>query len=151
MRFGSQLILMKKRKDVLTKKQRSYCMSRVRSKDTKVEVLMRSNLFKKGYRFRKHTKDLAGKPDIVFRSLKLAIFIDGDFWHGRNFANLQKQLSPFWKKKIEDNIKRDIKNFKSLRAMGWKVVRIWEKDYYKAPANELDKLVSTIESLKKCG
>ena len=71
--------------DTLTKEQRSYCMSRIRSKDTKIEILLRKALFKKGFRYRINYKKLPGSPDIVFVKSKVAVFIDGDFWHGRDF------------------------------------------------------------------
>ena len=72
--------------DNLTPTQRSYCMSRVKGKDTSIERLVRSELHKRGFRFRKHVKTLPGKPDIVFPKAKVAVFVDGDFWHGYDFV-----------------------------------------------------------------
>lgn len=129
----------KKRTDVLTPQQRSFCMSRVKSKNTKVEILVRSSLFKEGYRFRKHTS-LPGKPDIVFPKKKLAVFIDGDFWHGRHFHKWSHKLKPFWYDKISKNITRDKKTKRKLQRHGWKVVRIWEKNVYKNIELELNKI-----------
>ena len=117
--------------DTLTKKQRSYCMSQVKAKDTSLEVQIRSILHNKGYRFRKHVKSLPGKPDIVFPSTKVVVFIDGDFWHGYRFPQWQHTLSPFWQKKIGGNRLRDQKNFRKLRKDGWKVIRIWQHEIKK--------------------
>ena len=77
--------------DNLTKKQRSYCMSRVKNKDTDIEKIVRSELHKRGYRFRKHLKKLPGTPDIAFTRAKVAVFIDGDFWHGYRFSPMGAQ------------------------------------------------------------
>ena len=117
--------------DVLTPAQRSYCMSRIRGKDTSIEILVRSALHKKGYRFRKHVNDLPGRPDVVLTAHKLVIFIDGDFWHGRRFDSWKRKLTPHWRDKISKNIKRDQSNFRRLRYSGWKVVRIWESQIKK--------------------
>lgn len=129
-----------KRKDVLTPKQRSYCMSQVKSKDTKIELIVRSALFAKGYRFRKHVSALPGKPDIVFVKQNVAVFIDGDFWHGKNFSEWSSKMSPFWKKKIEGNILRDKRNRRKLKALGWKVIRIWESNIKSSLSKEISKI-----------
>src|SRR5437870_5476979 len=81
--------------DNLTTHQRSYCMSRVRNRDTDLEAMVRSELFRRGWRFRKHVSSLPGTPDIVFPSHCLAVFIDGDFWHGYRFPQWKGNLSPF--------------------------------------------------------
>ncbi len=112
--------------DNLTRQQRSYCMSRIKGKDTGLEMRVRSELHKRGLRFRKHVKELPGKPDIVFSKAKVAVFIDGDFWHGYRFPAWEHKVSDFWKTKINENRKRDIKNHRALRYSGWKVVRIWQ-------------------------
>lgn len=114
--------------DNLTKKQRSYCMSRVKSRDTALETNVRTELFRRGFRFRKHVATLPGKPDIVFTSAKLAIFLDGDFWHGYRFPVWRSSLPNFWRDKIEKNRDRDRRNFAKLRRMGWLVLRIWQHD-----------------------
>jgi len=85
-------------------------MSRIKGKDTRPEMKVRSALHKKGLRFRKHVKDLPGKPDIVFPKDKVAVFIDGDFWHGYRFPAWEDKVSDFWKKKITGNRKRDARN-----------------------------------------
>ncbi len=112
--------------DTLTPEQRSYCMSRVRSEDTSLEVLIRSKLRKRGLRFKKNVKELPGKPDIVFHRSKVAVFIDGDFWHGYRFPIWRDKVSDFWQEKIAKNRERDQKNFKKLRKSGWRVIRIWQ-------------------------
>ena len=117
--------------DNLTPKQRSYCMSRIKGKDTWLELRMRSALQKKGLRFRKNVKELPGKPDIVFYKERVVIFLDGDFWHGYPFPSWQNKVSNFWKLKILGNRVRDNKNHRKLRQMGWTVVRIWEHQVQK--------------------
>lgn len=112
--------------DNLTPQQRRYCMSRVKGKDTGPERLVRSELHKRGLRFRKHVKELPGKPDIVFTKARVVVFIDGDFWHGYRFPAWEHKLSPFWKNKIAKTRERDRKNFAKLRRMGWHVIRVWE-------------------------
>ena len=112
--------------DNLTPAQRSYCMSRVKGKDTALERAVRSELHMRGLRFRKHVRQLPGKPDIVFARAKVAVFVDGDFWHGYRFPVWESTLSPFWKSKISETRIRDQRNFRRLRRMGWRVVRLWE-------------------------
>ena len=112
--------------DNLTPAQRRYCMSRVRSGDTDIERLVRSELHRRGLRFRKHAKDLPGRPDLVFRSEQVAVFIDGDFWHGYRFPVWADKVSDFWRAKIQINRDRDDRNFRSLRRMGWHVIRLWQ-------------------------
>lgn len=114
--------------DNLTPEQRSYCMSRVKGKDTGLERLVRSELHRRGLRFRKHVKDLPGRPDIVFSKARVAVFIDGDFWHGYRFPSWEHKVSDFWKTKISKNRERDRKNHRKLRKMGWKVIRLWQHD-----------------------
>lgn len=111
----------------------SRMMAAVKNKNSKAELLLRSTLWQRGLRFRKHAK-LIGKPDIVFPRARIAIFVDGDFWHGnawrlRGLPNL-KSLFPtrteWWVNKITRNIERDGEVTKALRAEGWKVLRFWE-------------------------
>ena len=126
--------------DNLTQKQRSYCMSRVKGKDTGLEKAVRSELHKRGLRFRKHTGKLPGKPDIVFVKAKVVVFLDGDFWHGYRFPQWEKTLAKFWRNKIGETRKRDQRNFAKLRRMGWRVIRIWEHSIEK----DLDGVVKKI-------
>ena len=112
--------------DILTPEQRSYCMSRIRGKDTSIELQLRSALHGRGLRFRKNVMSLPGRPDIVFPRTRVAVFIDGDFWHGFRFSQWADRLSAYWASKIERNRARDVKNFRRLRREGWRVVRVWE-------------------------
>jgi len=114
--------------DNLTEAQRSYCMSRCKGRDTALERIVRSELHKKGLRFRKHTGKLPGKPDIVFGKARVVVFLDGDFWHGYRFPQWEKKLPKFWRNKIGETRKRDRRNFAKLRRMGWRVIRIWQHE-----------------------
>jgi DNA mismatch endonuclease (patch repair protein) len=131
--------------DVMTRKQRSYCMSRIRGKDTGIERLVRSEIQKRGFRFRKHVTGLPGRPDLVFVRRKVAVFIDGDFWHGRAFKQWGYKLTPKWRDKIECNIRRDRRNFGRLRRMGWHVVRVWEKDINRDLERVVERIVKKLE------
>lgn len=112
----------------INKKKRSYIMSCIRSKNTKIELILRKALWQKGLRYRIHYKTI-GKPDVVFASKKVAIFIDGDFWHGWNWKKLRPKLkNRFWVNKITRNMRRDKEVNSRLEMMGWKVIRIWEHD-----------------------
>jgi DNA mismatch endonuclease (patch repair protein) len=105
---------------------RSRVMGRIRGRDTGPERVVAAGLTALGFRFESHARDLPGRPDFVMREIKLAIFVDGDFWHGHRFALWRDKLSPAWELKIAGNRKRDTRNFRLLRAQGWKVVRLWE-------------------------
>ncbi len=132
--------------DNLTPQQRSRCMSRVKNKDTDIERLVRTELHRRGYRFRKHVKRLPGTPDIVFTKAKLAILIDGDFWHGYRFPVWEHKVSEFWKQKIRKNRERDQKNIRKLRRMGWRVVRLWKHQIDGDLETCLNKIITEIES-----
>ncbi len=112
--------------DNLSTEQRRKCMAANRSVDTSPEVAVRSALHRRGLRFRKHVSTLPGRPDVVFVSAKVAVFVDGDFWHGYRLPAWEKTLAPAWRKKIRHTRRRDQKNFRRLRSRGWKVVRVWE-------------------------
>lgn len=130
--------------DNLTPEQRRYCMSRIKGKDTGPEVRVRSELHRRGLRFRKHVKDLPGKPDVVFPRAKVAVFIDGDFWHGYRFSSWEHKVSDFWRKKISKNRERDGRDHQMLREMGWKVVRLWQHELEKDLEASIDRVVSTV-------
>jgi DNA mismatch endonuclease, patch repair protein len=113
----------------------SFNMSRVRGKNTKPEIALRRALRASGLRFRLHT-ELPGRPDVVFVSAKLAVFVDGEFWHGRNVERLPQQLhvrKKFWLEKIRANIERDRRNNIDLKAAGFRVIRLWGRDVLKDP------------------
>lgn len=104
-------------------------MSRIRSKNTKPEVLVRRYLFSRGFRFRINVKRLPGTPDIVLRKYRTVIFVNGCFWHGHEgcrYFVLPKSNVEFWTNKIERNQERDLKSRMQLRNMGWHVIQIWE-------------------------
>lgn len=115
--------------DVLSKEQRKRCMSHVRGKDTKPEVMVRQYLFANGFRYRLYRKDLPGKPDIVLPKYKTVIFINGCFWHGHSgckYATIPEANHDFWLAKISGNIERDKSNHAKLFELGWKVIEIWQ-------------------------
>lgn len=111
---------------------------RNRSRDTRAEVLLRRELWKRGLRFRLHYTHLPGKPDIIFPRAKLVVFCDGDFWHGRNWKQRRSRLArganaEYWIPKIQANIRRDRKVSQQLIAAGWKVLRFWETEVLLKP------------------
>ena len=115
--------------DRLSKERRSWNMSRIRAKDTKPELIIRSVLHRFGYRFRLHRKDLPGKPDIVMSKYKTVIFVHGCFWHRHENcreASRPKTNSEYWEAKINRNIERDNNNVTLLQKEGWNVIIIWE-------------------------
>ncbi len=115
--------------DKLTPEQRHYCMSRIRSKNTKPEVIVRKYLFSHGFRYRINVKKLPGTPDIVLRKYHTVIFVNGCFWHGHEgckYYVIPKSNTEFWKKKIERNRQRDLEERIRLRDMGWHVIQLWE-------------------------
>lgn len=132
--------------DHLTPAQRFRAMSNVKLKDGSLEMIVRSELHKRGYRFRKHVKSLPGSPDAVFPKEKVAVFIDGDFWHGYRFPAWEHKLKDFWKEKISENRRRDQRNFRKLRRMGWRVIRIWQHEIKQNPESCIDRIISTLEA-----
>jgi DNA mismatch endonuclease (patch repair protein) len=115
--------------DQLTKQHRSWNMSRIRGKDTKPEMRVRSLLHRMGFRFRLHRKDLPGKPDIVLPAYETVIFVHGCFWHrhpGCRFAYTPKSRVAFWQTKFRRNVERHQEVEAELEELGWRVVVIWE-------------------------
>ena len=136
--------------DVFSKKKRSQIMSLIRSTNTKPEVALRklvsSTVYPRGYRYRIHHKKVIGKPDMVFVASKIAVFVDGAFWHGYDFKNRKKRLpKKYWLKKIEKNMERDKRVNRKLRKEGWQVVRIWEHDLKKRPEKVLTVIMNYLE------
>lgn len=114
-----------------TTKKRSKIMSKIRGKNTKPEMLFRKALWKKGVRYRVNTNKLPGKPDISIQKYKLAIFIDGEFWHGYNWNERKETIHSnrgFWIPKIERNMQRDEEVNQLLADLGYCVFRFWERD-----------------------
>ena len=130
--------------DPRTAEQRFLAMSNVRLKDGSLETAIRSELHKRGYRFRKHVNTLPGRPDAVFPKEKIAVFIDGDFWHGYRLPEWEHKLNDFWKQKIRTNRERDRRNFIKLRRMGWHVIRIWQHEIVKEPHKCVDRVIMSI-------
>ncbi len=132
--------------DVLTKEQRRKNMQRIKGKNTSIEQLLRKSLWKKGYHYRKNYKKLPGSPDIVLTKYKIAIFCDGDFFHGKDWEKLRRRLErgdngEYWIKKIERNREHDDEVNKQLLFQGFTVLRFWEEDIRK----HTDICIQTIE------
>lgn len=130
--------------DIMSKAQRSRHMARVRSRNTNFERtflrLLSAVLYPQGYRYRKHCRGVFGTPDIVFHKFKLAIFMDSDFWHGRNYNVLADRMSAFWRKKIERNMERDRQVARKLRRSGWSVLRFGERQIKKRPLSAIARI-----------
>jgi DNA mismatch endonuclease, patch repair protein len=113
-----------------TTPDRSKLMGQIKSKNTKPEVLLRKELWKRGYRYRTNVKKIPGKPDIVISKFKVVIFVDGEFWHGYQWDDKKEKIKTnrgFWIPKIERNIQRDEEVNELLEAQGWTVIRFWGK------------------------
>lgn len=130
--------------DFWSKDKRSNVMSRIKSKNTKPELLLRSALHKEGFRYRIHIKDLPGKPDIVMPKYKTVIFVNGCFWHyHKNCTDgrIPKSNTSFWEKKISHNVEKDEANYDYCRKLGWNVLVIWECEIEK----DLSEMVNQIK------
>ena len=132
--------------DNLTPDQRKKNMQHIRSDNTKIETILRKALWNKGYRYRKNYKDLPGKPDIVLAKYKIAIFCDGEFFHGKDWDSLKTRLEKgknpeFWINKIERNRNRDYENDKKLLFLGYTVIHFWGQDIIK----HTDECIQAIE------
>ncbi len=117
-----------------TKEQISYNMKQVKNKDSVIEITLRKELWNRGLRYQKNVTGIFGKPDLVFKGKKVAIFCDSEFWHGYNWEERKKDFKShqeFWIPKIERNMQRDIEVNEELQKQGWKVIRFWGKDIKK--------------------
>jgi DNA mismatch endonuclease (patch repair protein) len=116
--------------DMFTRKKRSEIMSHIRSKNTEIEKIVFFFLRSRGVHFQKHYKKIAGSPDIALPKKKKAVFIDGDFWHGRDFERVKigKKGSDYWVKKIKSNMERDKKQRVAIRKAGWSILKTWGSD-----------------------
>lgn len=131
-----------------TPEQRRKNMQAVKNKDSKIEILLRKELWKRGLRYQKNSTDVFGKPDIVFKGKKVAVFCDSEFWHGFNWDERKKDFKPhqeFWIPKIERNMERDIEVTQKLETEGWKVIRFWGNEIKK----ETEKCANIIEKAVK--
>lgn len=124
--------------DVLTKEQRRKNMQAIRSRNTKIEVVLRKALWDRGHRYRKNNSKVFGKPDLTFNNSKIAIFVDSEYFHGENWEIQKYRIKSnrdFWWTKIENNIKRDKEVVDKLTEEGWKVLRFWGQDIKKNLGN----------------
>ena len=131
--------------DRLTPEQRRKNMQSNKSSGTKPEILLAKALFAHGHRYRKNNKSVYGKPDLTFKKIKLAIFVDGEFWHGKDWETRKHAIKSnieFWHKKIERNIERDKEVNEKLLEQGWTVLRFWDKEVIK----ELENCVRMVET-----
>lgn len=136
--------------DRVSPEVRSRTMSRIRSKNTKAEVILRKSLRGLGLRGYRIHYNVAGRPDIAFTSVKLAVFIDGDFWHGYLWKNRGSvPIKQYWKEKIAGNMARDKRINSELKKQGWKVIRIWEHEALKTPQASALKVFRAYTSLKE--
>jgi DNA mismatch endonuclease (patch repair protein) len=124
-------------------------MSRVRSKDTTPELAIRKLAHARGLRYRKHCRWLPGCPDLVFVRSQVVVFVDGDYWHGWRFPAWRDKLGAYWKQKIENNRRRDARNFNQLRKAGWIVIRIWEHQVERDPEGCVSQIERMVRSPKR--
>ena len=135
--------------DSLSKEKRSWNMSKIRGKDTAIEVKVRKYLFSKGFRYRKNVKTLPGKPDIVLPKYKTAVFVHGCFWHrheGCKDATTPKTRTDFWNEKFRKNVENDQLHTQQLTEMGWKVLVLWECEIEKRFEETMTLLTEQIKS-----
>ncbi|MFV8343597.1 very short patch repair endonuclease [Flavobacterium sp. XS2P39] len=131
--------------DRFTPEQRSKIMSSIHGTNTKDEVRLAKALWHLGYRYRKNNRKVFGTPDLTFKKYKIAIFVDSEFFHGKDWAtqkNRIKSNTKFWQKKIERNIQRDIEVNNYLTAQDWKIIRFWSKEVKK----DLDSCINKIQN-----
>jgi DNA mismatch endonuclease (patch repair protein) len=131
--------------DRITSEQRSKTMSAIRSTNTKAEIRLAKALWNLGYRYRKNNRTVFGTPDLTFKKLKIAIFVDSEFFHGKDWESQKDRVktnTEFWQKKIERNIQRDIEVNNYLESQNWKVLRFWSEQIEK----NLEDCVATIQS-----
>lgn len=132
--------------DVLTPEQRRKNMKNIRNRDSDIELRLRKALWHRGYRYRKNWKVLPGTPDIVMTRYRIAIFCDSEYFHGKDWEQLQQRIRrgnnpEFWEKKISGNIRHDLDVVAELKGLGWKVIRFWGNDIKK----DLDGCIRTVE------
>ncbi len=138
--------------DKLSPEQRRKNMQAVRASGTKNEVMLAKKLWALGLRYRKNDRRVVGKPDISFYELKIAVFVDGEFWHGKDWENRKydhKSNQNFWFKKIERNMARDIEVNEALLKSGWKVLRFWDREITRDVQNCTDQIVLSVNERKR--
>ena len=133
--------------DKLTKEQRHKCMSAIKGRNTKPELLVRKFLFSRGFRYRLNHPRLPGHPDLVLRKYRTVIFVNGCFWHGHDCRNTRPaEIKEYWQKKCERNMKHDKDVTAMFEARGWKVLRIWECELKKRNETILVEKIQSILS-----
>lgn len=138
--------------DRLTKEQRRKNMQAIKSKGSKIETLLAKELWRRGHRYRKNNKTVYGKPDITFKKYKIAIFVDSEFWHGKDWEirkNNLKSNQDFWYKKIARNIERDNEVNDFLLKEGWQVFRFWGRQIETELENCIQKIENKINEAKR--
>jgi DNA mismatch endonuclease (patch repair protein) len=130
----------------MSAEKRSAVMAKIKGRDTGPERIVAGLLRDAGLTFENHARDLPGRPDFVFRDRRVAVFVDGDFWHGWRFPVWRDKLSEAWEAKIEATRLRDIRNFRRLRRSGWRVVRIWEHQLLRDPAGSLARVTKALNA-----
>jgi len=131
--------------DCFTKEKRSDNMSKIRNKDTKIEILFRKALWRQGYRYLKNSTRYFGKPDLVLPKYKTVIFLDSCFWHGcKKHGNQPKSNQKYWINKLARNKKRDKQVNRFYKKEGWRVIRIWEHEVKHKEINNLNKYLTTL-------
>lgn len=138
--------------DKLTPKHRSWNMSRIKNKDTKIEISVRKYLYHLGFRYLKNYGSLPGTPDIVLKKYHTVIFVNGCFWHrhsGCRYATTPKTRIDFWQKKFDANMQNDKKHIQELENLGWQVIIIWECEINKNFSDTMSKTVSKIIEQKE--
>jgi DNA mismatch endonuclease, patch repair protein len=136
-----------------TLEQISYNMKQVKYKDSKIEIMLRNELWSRGLRYRKNITNIEGKPDIAFIGKKVAVFCDSEFWHGYNWEERKKDFKShkeFWIPKIEHNMQRDAKVNKILKLQGWTVLRFWGKNIKNNTSECADKIEMAVKMKNEC-
>lgn len=130
-----------------TKEQISFNMKQIKNKDSLIEIILRKELWNRGLRYQKNVTKIFGKPDLIFKSTKVAVFCDSEFWHGYNWEEHKKAFKShqeFWTSKIERNMKRDIEVTEELQKQGWKVLRFWGNEIKKNVSSCVDVIEKTV-------
>jgi len=136
--------------DIVSPEKRSRMMSGIKGKNTKPELTVRKELFRRGFRYRLHGKKLPGKPDLVLPKYKTVILVNGCFWHGHNCKLFKwpKSNQAFWKEKINGTIERDRRNLEQFANLNWRVLTVWECDLKNKNNNEINAVIDKLaESL----
>ena len=137
----------------MTDEQRSYNMSRIKGKNTSIEMLLSKKLWHRGLRFRKNSPQVYGHPDISIKKYRIAIFCDGDFWHGYDWENRKDSIKSnrdYWIPKIERNIAKDIEVNHVLKSLGYTVIRLWEHEIRKDADDAADMIMNIVNEKKAC-